>query len=80
MTTVSLDELKNNPEQVFSYIRAGETIILCEGNQPVAEIKPVDAIPSLEPRLSGLCKGLFTVPDDFDDPLPEEVLAGFENG
>ena len=29
-------------------------------------------------RPSGLCKGQFTVPDDFDDPLPEEILRDFE--
>ena len=31
-------------------------------------------------RPSGLCAGQFTVPDDFDDPLPDEVLRDFEGG
>ncbi len=31
-----------------------------------------------KPRPYGLAKGDFIVPDDFDDPLPEEILAGFE--
>ena len=30
-------------------------------------------------RPFGLAKGEFVVPDDFDAPLPEEVLAIFEN-
>lgn len=30
-------------------------------------------------RPFGLAKGEFTVPDDFDAPLPEDVLANFEN-
>jgi hypothetical protein len=29
-------------------------------------------------RPFGLAKGDFVVPDDFDDPLPEEVLREFE--
>ena len=33
--------------------------------------------PALRPF--GLCAGEFTVPADFDAPLPEEILAGFEN-
>ena len=41
---------------------------------------------SLEPAASeessqrpfGLCAGDFTVPDDFDDPLPEHVIEEFE--
>lgn len=31
-----------------------------------------------EPRPFGLCAGEFTVPDDFDAPLPEDLLALFE--
>ena len=30
------------------------------------------------PRPYGLCAGEFTVPDDFDAPLPEDVLSDFE--
>lgn len=30
-------------------------------------------------RPFGLSKGDFVVPEDFDAPLPEEVLADFEN-
>jgi hypothetical protein len=29
-------------------------------------------------RPSGLCKGEFVVPDDFNEPLPDEILALFE--
>lgn len=46
---------------------------------------PVDVIVTMvEPgakkkrRPYGLAKGDFIVPDDFDDPLPEEILKGFE--
>ena len=34
--------------------------------------------PLAQPRPIGLAKGLFTVPDDFNAPLPEEVLQAFE--
>ena len=30
------------------------------------------------PRPIGLAKGQFTVPDDFNAPLPEDVLQAFE--
>ena len=43
-----------------------------EAGAPLAELKP----PSLRPY--GLCAGEFTVPDDFDAPLPDEVLESFE--
>nr|VFJ65579.1 MAG: Protein of unknown function (DUF2281) [Candidatus Kentron sp. DK] len=30
-------------------------------------------------RPIGLCQGEFTVPDDFDAPLPEDLLRDFES-
>ncbi|MFP4079716.1 MAG: DUF2281 domain-containing protein [Ectothiorhodospira sp.] len=34
---------------------------------------------SAKERPMGLCKGEFTVPDDFDAPLPDEILRDFES-
>ena len=34
--------------------------------------------PLSQPRPIGLAKGQFTVPDDFNAPLPEDVLQAFE--
>ena len=36
------------------------------------------APPLSQPRPIGLAKGQFTVPDDFNAPLPEDVLQTFE--
>jgi hypothetical protein len=32
----------------------------------------------LTKRPFGLCAGEFTVPDDFDEPLPDSILSDFE--
>jgi hypothetical protein len=34
--------------------------------------------PLSQPRPFGLARGQFTVPDDFNAPLPEDVLQSFE--
>ncbi len=34
---------------------------------------------AVQPRPFGLCEGEFSVPDDFDAPLPEDVLEDFED-
>ena len=34
--------------------------------------------PLPQPRPSGLARGQFTVPNDFNAPLPEDVLQTFE--
>ncbi len=44
--------------------------------QPAA-LKSTDAGDKLL-RPVGLAAGEFTVPDNFDDPLPEEIIRGFE--
>ena len=31
-----------------------------------------------QPRPIGLAKGQFTVPDDFNAPLPDEIIESFE--
>jgi hypothetical protein len=38
----------------------------------------LDALPLPNSRPIGLAKGQFTVPDDFNAPLPEETMQGFE--
>jgi len=38
----------------------------------------VNSEPRREPRPIGLGKGKFTVPDEFFDPLPDEILDAFE--
>ena len=45
--------------------------------QTVAEIKPMPHT-LLELRPFGLAAGQFVVPDDFDAPLPIDVIEGFE--
>jgi hypothetical protein len=47
--------------------------------KPVAELRPIFSSP-ITLRPFGLCAGEFTVPDDFDDPLPEEIIQEFEGG
>ncbi|WP_206754736.1 hypothetical protein [Microcoleus sp. FACHB-68] len=42
----------------------------------IAELKPIAGSKQL--RSFGLCAGEFTVPDDFDAPLPADILREFE--
>ena len=38
----------------------------------------LNPLPLSQPRPMGLAKGQFTVPDDFNAPLSEDVLQAFE--
>lgn len=73
---VSVEEVKRDPEGVLHRVIEGETLVVTDDDRPVAEIRPIEAV--RRPRPFGLARGFFVVPDDFDYPLPEEVLRDFE--
>jgi antitoxin (DNA-binding transcriptional repressor) of toxin-antitoxin stability system len=77
MMSITLDEIQRDFPGYLKRVGAGETLVIMQGDKPVAELKPVDQELS-QPRPYGLCAGEFTVPADFDAPLPDDVLAGFE--
>ena len=79
MSTVSLQELQRDPSALLDRVEAGEHLVVVRDGHPVAELRPVTAARA-GPRPFGLCAGLFTVPDDFDDTLPDDVLREFEGG
>ncbi|OWK38495.1 type II toxin-antitoxin system Phd/YefM family antitoxin [Fimbriiglobus ruber] len=77
MNTISLQDLRQNPAALLDRIEAGEHLIISRDNRPVAELRPLPANET-QPRPYGLAAGAFVVPDDFDAPLPDDVLRGFE--
>jgi prevent-host-death family protein len=77
MGTVSLKELQRDPDALLDRVESGEHLVVVRGGRPVAELRPVPTTRT-GPRPFGLCAGAFKVPDDFDAPLPEEILREFE--
>jgi antitoxin (DNA-binding transcriptional repressor) of toxin-antitoxin stability system len=77
MTQVSIDDIQRDVSTYLQRVEAGETLVIFRAGTPIAEIKPV--VPHVETlRPFGLCAGEFIVPDDFDAPLPEDILSAFE--
>ena len=77
MNTITIDQIQDDPASFVQRIEAGEPFVVLRADRPVAEVRPVLRMPS-ERRPYGLCAGQFVVPDDFDDPLPEDILSAFE--
>ena len=73
---VSVEEVKRDPDGVIHRVMEGETVVLTDRDRPIAEIRPIERVQ--RPRPFGLAAGTFVVPDDFDDPLPEDILRDFE--
>ena len=75
MTTVGVHEAKTHLSRLLRRVATGEEIIITSGGKPAARLVPMDPP---QQREFGMDEGLFTVPDDFDGPLPDEILALFE--
>ena len=77
MYMVNIFEAKASLSDLLERAVAGERILICKRNQPVAELVPV-AVPRRAPRPVGLAKGTVELPASFFEPLTNEDLAGFE--
>ncbi len=76
MTTVNVHEAKTHLSRLLALVAAGEEVIIAKAGKPVARLTPYKEHP--EVRTLGRDAGLFEVPDDFDDQLPDEILEQFE--
>ena len=75
MVEVSVHEAKTHLSRLLRRIASGEEVLISRSGKPVARLVPV-ALP--KKRQLGRDRGLFVVPEDFDKPLPEDVLRDFE--
>ena len=76
MKTVNIHAAKTHLSKLIEDAERGEEIIIARAGKPVARLVPLRARPR-ERRL-GLLEGRIRIAEDFDAPLPEEVLKAFE--
>jgi prevent-host-death family protein len=75
MRTVNIHTAKTHLSRLLEEVAAGEEIVIAKAGKPVARLLPY--APKREPREPDLLKGQIWIADDFDDPLPEEIMAAF---
>ena len=73
---VNVHEAKTHLSRLLARAMAGEEVIIMRAGKRLVRLTPVEASPG--PRKLGTAKGDFVVPDDFDAPLPDEILDAFE--
>lgn len=76
MLCITIDEIQRDPSKYLRQVEAGETFVILQADKAIAELRPIASSKQLRPF--GLCAGEFTVPNDFDAPLPEDLLNAFE--
>jgi prevent-host-death family protein len=73
---VNVHEAKTSFSQLLRRVAAGEEITIANRGVPVARLVPVPA--EVTTRKLGFFRGQMTIPDDFDAPLPTDILDAFE--
>lgn len=74
MQVVNIHDAKTQFSKLIEAVSRGEEIIIAKAGKPAARLAPIEPVK----RQPGSMKGKIHVADDFDAPLPPEVLAGFE--
>jgi prevent-host-death family protein len=76
VATVSIYEAKTRLSHLVDRALRGDDVVITRHGRPVARLVP--ARPPRSPRQLGALRGKIRVADDFDAPLPEDLLALFE--
>jgi antitoxin (DNA-binding transcriptional repressor) of toxin-antitoxin stability system len=78
MKKVNIYEAKTRLSRLVEEAAAGRDVVIARAGRPVARLTRL--VGAGGKRRLGLLDGRFRIPDDFNRPLPDEVLRGFEGG
>ncbi len=76
MTVVNVYDAKTRLSKLIEEAASGNDVVIARGGKPVARLTRLDA-PKRKLKF-GVLKGKIKVPEDFDSPLPSDILAQFE--
>ncbi|MFX1677364.1 type II toxin-antitoxin system Phd/YefM family antitoxin [Paraburkholderia sp. A2WS-5] len=76
MPTVNIHEAKTHFSRLVDAAANGEEIVIAKAGKPAARLVPMERAKPIR-RFGGL-KGKIRIADDFDAPLPDEILSAFE--
>jgi prevent-host-death family protein len=78
MKQVNVHEAKTHLSRLIEEVESGVEVIIAKAGKPVARLAPIRG--RGRRRKLGVLDGEFEIPDDFNAPLPDEVLASFAGG
>lgn len=79
MIKINIHEAKTQLSKYIEMVEAGETIVICKRNIPVAEMRPIEKREKRTPILgSGQAAG--EVLPSFQGPMPDEEVRLWEQG
>ena len=76
-TQVNLYEAKTQLSSLVERAAKGEEIVIAKGGKPMARLISIQEEPKKPRKPGGNLLGITYIADDFDAPLPEDVLKDF---
>lgn len=73
---VNVHEAKTHLSRLLADVERGVEVIIARSGRPVARLIRFES--ATGERELGLDRGTFRVPENFDAPLPDDVLEDFE--
>ena len=77
MHSVNMHEAKTHFSKLVDSVMAGEEVVIAKAGKPAARLVPIDRNKHSGVQF-GLMKGEIVIADDFDAPLPGDLLRAFE--
>ncbi len=77
MKKVNIYEAKTRLSQLVEEAASGQDVVIARAGRPVARLTRLSE--TSRKRRLGILNGRFRIPNDFNRPLPDEVLRWFED-
>ena len=77
MDTFNIHEAKTHLSKLVERAARGEPFVIAKAGKPMVKVVPIDAPAEKPKRRIGFLKGVYNVPDDFDEMGREEIEAMF---
>lgn len=72
---VNIHEAKTHFSKIINQALKGDEIVIARGGKPLIRLVPYTEETRI--RRGGQLKGLMQISEDFDAPLPEDILKNF---
>lgn len=76
MHTVNIHEAKTHLSKLLEEVSRGKEVVIAKAGKPMAKLSSIT--PAKPIRKPGFLKGKIKIADNFDAPLPDELLDAFE--
>jgi prevent-host-death family protein len=76
MRIINIHEAKTHLSRLVEEVSAGEELTIAKAGKPLARLVPIKSAKRV--RKPGFLKGKIRIANDFDAPLPSDLIDAFE--